>query len=118
MKKLFLYSYSKCSTCLKAINWLDNKAIKYELIDIVKSPPSIKYLNLALKKNSKDIKKIFNTRGKSYKTIDYDVNNLSREKIFELLCCNGKLIKRPFLVIEEKQLILGFNESEYATQIL
>ena len=26
---------------------------------------------------------------------------------------DGKLIKRPFLIINENKLILGFNESEY-----
>ena len=38
-------------------------------------------------------------------------------KIGQLLLNDGKLIKRPFLVYEEKKVILGFNEIEYAKQI-
>ena len=61
---------------------------------------------------SLDKKKIFNTRGKSFKSIDFDILDLS-EKIIEILSNDGKLIKRPFLIINESKLILGFNESEY-----
>ena len=29
-----VYCYSKCSTCNKALKWLDNNGIKYESLDI------------------------------------------------------------------------------------
>ena len=114
MKKVIFYSYPKCSTCRKASKWLDQNNIKYQFIDIVKEPPSKKYLELALKQFSLDIKKIFNTRGKSYKLINFDIFDLTKKKIIELLTNDGKLIKRPFLIINESKLLLGFNESEYA----
>ena len=118
MKKIIFYSYLKCSTCKKAEKWLKSKDFEFQLIDIVKEPPIIKYLNLALKQYSDDKKKIFNTRGKAFKSIDVDIQSLSREEIIQLLLSNGKLIKRPFLVYEEKKVILGFNEIEYAKQFL
>ena len=118
MKKIIFYSYLKCSTCRKAANWLDNKNFEYQLIDIVKQPPLLGYLNLALEKYSADKKKVFNTRGKSFKSISVDTNSLSREEIIQLLLSDGKLIKRPFLVYEEKKVILGFNEIEYAKQFM
>ena len=113
MKKVIFYSYSKCSTCRKASKWLDQNHINYEFIDIVKQPPSEKILELALIQFSSDIKKIFNTRGKSFKSIDFDVFDLTKEKIIKLLSNDGKLIKRPFLIINESKLLLGFKESEY-----
>ncbi len=118
MKKIIIYSYSKCSTCRKAINWLDKKNLEYKLIDIVEAPPLLEYLNLALDKFSSDKKKIFNTRGKAFKSINLDIYSLSREEITQLLLSDGKLIKRPFLVYAEKQVILGFNEIEYDNQFI
>ena len=115
-KKIIFYSYLKCSTCRKAANWLDKKNLEYQLIDIVKEPPLLEYLNLALEQYSVDKKKVFNTRGKAFKSINLDINSLSREEINQLLLSDGKLIKRPFLVYEEKKVILGFNEIEYAKQ--
>ena len=92
------------------------KNFKYQLIDILKQPPLLNYLNLAIEQYSADKKRIFNVRGKAFKSIKLDINSLSREEIIKLLQSDGKLIKRPFLVYEEKKVILGFNEIEYAKQ--
>ena len=117
MKKVILYSYLKCSTCRKAANWLDKKEIKYQLFDIVKEPPLCNYLNLALEQYSADKKRVFNTRGKAFKSLNIVISSLSREEIVQLLLSDGKLIKRPFLIYEQK-VILGFNEIEYAKQFM
>ena len=117
LKRVIFYSYPKCSTCRKAPQWHDKNNINYQLIDIVKEPPSKKFLELALIQFSLDIKKIFNTRGKSYKSIGIDILDLTKKKIIELLSNDGKLIKRPFLIINESKLILGFNESEYIANL-
>ena len=118
MKKINFYSYLKCSTCRKAAKWLDKQDLEYQLIDIVKEPPLFKYLNLALEQYSSDKKRVFNIRGKAFKSINLDIYSLSREEIIQLLLSDGKLIKRPFLIYEGKKVILGFNEIEYAKQFL
>ena len=117
MKKIILYSYLKCSTCRKAAKWLDKNGFEYQLIDIVNERPLLSYLELALEQHSADIKKVFNTRGKAFKSINFDIYSLSIEEIIKLLLSDGKLIKRPFLVHGEK-IILGFNESEYSNHFL
>ena len=118
MKKIVFYSYLKCSTCRKAAKWLKSKDFEFQLIDIVKEPPLVNYLNLALEQYSYDKKRIFNTRGKAFKNLNLDIYCLSSEEIIQLLLNDGKLIKRPFLIYEEKKVILGFNEIEYAKQFV
>jgi len=118
LKKIILYSYLKCSTCRKAAKWLDSKDFEYQLIDIVKEPPLVNYLNLALEQYSDDKKSIFNTRGKAFKTLDLNIDRLSNEEIIQLLLSDGKLIKRPFLIYEGEKVILGFNEIEYAKEFI
>ena len=118
MKKIIFYSYLKCSTCRKAAKWLEGNDFEFQLIDIVKEPPLINYLNLALEQYSDDKKKIFNTRGKAFKTLNLDIDLLSKEEIIQLLISDGKLIKRPFLIYEGKKVILGFNEIEYAKDFI
>jgi len=118
LKKIILYSYLKCSTCRKAEKWLKSKDFEFQLIDILKEPPLVIYLNLALKQYSDDKKRIFNTRGKAFKTLNLDIYGLSREEIIQLLLREGKLLKGPFLIYEGKKVILGFNEIEYAKQII
>ena len=118
MKKIIFYSYLKCSTCRKAAKWLNSKDFEFQLIDIVKEPPLVNYLNLALDQYSDDKKRIFNTRGQAFKTLNLDIYSLSREEIIQLLLSDGKLIKRPFLIYEEEKVILGFNEIQYAKQFI
>jgi len=118
LKKIILYSYLKCSTCRKAAKWLKSKDFEFQLIDIVKEPPLVNYLNLALEQYSDDRKRIFNTRGQAFKKLNLDIYGLSREEIVQLLLSDGKLIKRPFLIYEGKKVILGFNEIEYAKQFI
>ena len=108
----------KCSTCIKAAKWLKSKDLEFQLIDIVKEPPLVNYLNLALKQYSDDKKRIFNTRGKAFKTLNFDIYSLSKEEIIQILLSDGKLIKRPFLICEGKKVLLGFNEIEYAKQFI
>ena len=118
MKKIIFYSYLKCSTCRKAEKWLKSKNLEFQLIDIFKEQPLVNYLNLAFEQYSEDKKRIFNTRGKAFKTLNLDINCLSREEIIRLLLSDGKLIKRPFLICEGKKVILGFNEIEYTKQLI
>jgi len=117
LKKIIFYSYLKCSTCRKAAKWLKSKDFEFQLIDIVKEPPIFNYLNLALEQYSDDKKRIFNTRGKAFKTLNLDIYDLSRGEIIQLLLSDGKLIKRPFLIFGEK-IILGFNEAEYSNHLI
>ena len=118
MKKIIFYSYLKCSTCRKAAKWLESNNFDFQLIDIVKEPPLVIYLNLAFEQYSDDKKRIFNTRGKPFKTLNLDIDGLSKEEIIQLLLSDGKLIKRPFLIYEEKKVILGFNKIEYAKDLI
>ena len=57
MKKIIFYSYLKCSTCRKAEKWLKSKDFEFQLIDIVKEPPLVNYLNLALEQDYTDKKR-------------------------------------------------------------
>ena len=116
MKKIIFYSYLKCSTCRKAAKWLKSNDLEFQLIDIVKEPPPVKYLNLALEQYSDDKNRIFNTRGNAFKNLNLDISSLSREEIIQLFLNDGKIIKRPFLIYQGKKVILGFNEIEYAKQ--
>jgi len=118
LNRIIFYSYLKCSTCRKAAKWLDTNDLEYQLIDIVNEPPLSNYLHLAFEQYSEDKKKIFNTRGKAFKSLNINIYDLSIEEIIQLLLNDGKLIKRPFLIYEEKKIILGFNENEYAKQLM
>ena len=111
--KVKLYSYSSCSTCRKAIKWLIENGIEYELIDITINPPDESLICKAINQID-NRKKLFNTRGVSYKQIGANViSKMSNEKAAEVLSKDGKLIKRPFLVLKGEKFLIGFDQKAW-----
>ena len=114
---LFIY-YPKCSTCLKAKKYLENKNISLTLRDISKENPTKEELREFYKKSSLPLKKFFNTSGLLYKQMNLKdkINEMSEDEMLTLLSSNGMLVKRPLLITEEK-VYVGFKEEDYKNLI-
>ncbi len=103
--KTKIYQYNKCSTCVKALKYLDSNKIVYESLPIVDQPPSLAELKLMLsylKKRGGTFKNLFNTSGVQYRELkisDKIKAGLTETEALSLLTKNGKLIKRPFLLM-------------------
>ena len=140
MKKIIVYCYNRCTTCKKAIKYLEenilnnnknSKNIELELKDIITEKPNLdemikiietKYNKKISEITRDELKSFFNTSG-----ILYRENNIkdkikdeknSIEDILNILISDGKMIKRPLVIINEeennnKNILLGFKEEEY-----
>jgi arsenate reductase (glutaredoxin) len=108
-----VYQYSKCSTCRKALKWLDGRGVKYDSVDIVTAPPKKAELARALK-SGLPLKKLFNTSGQSYREGGWSdkLGKVSEAQALEALASDGKLIKRPFILSGDTVLV-GFDEAAY-----
>ena len=136
MKKVIVYCYNRCSTCKKAIKYLEeniarNKNIELELKDIITEKPNLEEMSKIIetkydKKISDitrdEIKSFFNTSGILYRENNIkdkikDLNN-SIDDILKILISDGKMIKRPLVIIKdginEDKILLGFKEEEYS----
>ncbi len=113
-----VYQYSKCSTCRKALKWLDEHSVPYEAIDIVQAPPSRTLLTQVLRKSGLDVKRLFNTSGQSYRNGGFKqrLATMTEEEALDALAADGKLVKRPLVVARDFALV-GFKEDEYSTRL-
>src|SRR4051812_29709769 len=113
MTSIKIYEYDKCSTCKKALKFLDQKKIKYERVAITESPPSVAELKKMLGFLKGDLKKLFNTSGVLYREMGLSskMETMPVDEAIRLLSKNGKLIKRPFIISDSVGLV-GFNETE------
>ena len=111
MKRVKLYSYKSCGTCKKAIQYLDNNAVIYELVDITANPPKKNELTQVLKGMGGNIKKLFNTSGLIYRNEEYaeKLKSMTEADALSALSQKGKLIKRPVLLASGKG-ICGFKQ--------
>ena len=109
-----LYQYGKCSTCKKAIKYLNEKDYEFKEIDITVTPPSKSELKKMLKFYDGNLKRLFNTSGVQYRELKVaeKLKTMSENDAIEMLSTNGKLVKRPFL-IEKDYGLVGFKENEW-----
>ncbi len=112
--KMIIYIYSKCSTCQRALRFLESLKNKnsFTIKDIVTTPPSFEELRQMLKFQNGNLKKLFNTSGQLYRELQLNnkLDGMPQEEALLLLSKNGMLVKRPFLLSEDFGLT-GFNEA-------
>ena len=110
--------YPKCTTCQKALRWLDDNKIEYELRDIIEDNPSLEELTAWYKISGLPLKKFFNTSGLLYKSMGLKdkLPGMSAEEQLKLLATDGMLVKRP-LVIGKDFVLVGFKESEWSEKL-
>ena len=98
--KYELLGYKKCSTCKGVEKILKDKGYEYSFRDITE--------------NKLSIKKFFNTSGLLYREMELSrkLAAMEEDKQFELLASDGKLVKRPILLTDEK-IYVGADVKKY-----
>jgi len=110
--------YPKCTTCQKARKWLDDNQIEYEFRDIKLDNPTFDELMEWHKKSGLPLKKLFNTSGLLYKSLDLKnkLPTMSEDEMLKLLASDGMLVKRP-LLIGDSFVLVGFKEAEWSAAL-
>ena len=113
-----VYCYDRCSTCKKALAWLDANGVDYKKIDIKGEHPDEKTLRALYKKSGLPLKKFFNTSGILYREMELSTKlpAMSEDEQFKLLASDGMLVKRPLLVTDD-DVCTGFKEGEWKSAL-
>lgn len=109
-----VFVYRKCSTCIKALKWLEENQIPYEERSIVDENPTYEELKVWYEKSGLPLKRFFNTSGMLYREMQLKdkLKKMSEEEQLHLLATDGMLVKRPLLVGEDV-VLTGFKEKEW-----
>ena len=116
---LKVYCYSRCTTCKKALKWLDDNGIAYELTDIKTCHPDEDTLRQYHAMNGLPLKRFWNTSGIPYREMGLSkkLSSMSEDEQYALLATDGMLVKRPLLVGDDFALT-GFKEDEWKEKLL
>ena len=106
-----MYAYKNCDTCRKAAKWLGAQGVDFKEVPIRETPPTVAELKQMLKAMGGDVRKLFNTSGVDYKTLNMKdkLPAMSEGEALELLASNGNLVKRPF-VLGDGVATVGFKD--------
>ena len=110
--------YDKCTTCKKALKWLDLKGADYTVRPIKEEHPNVDELRAWWKQSGLPLRRFFNTSGMLYRELGLKdrLNTMSEDEQLALLASDGMLVKRPLLV-SDRAVIPGFKEKDWEAVI-
>jgi arsenate reductase len=105
-----VYQYPKCSTCRKALAWLDDHRVGYTKSDLVADPIPVATLRDLHRRSGLPIARFFNTSGESYRAGNFKerLRTMSEGDALRALAADGKLVKRP-IVDAGARVFVGFD---------
>src|SRR5215204_4429755 len=108
MRKVF--GLNKCSTCQKAIAWLDENDLKHSFSDVKEMPLDAAQVS----KWSSALggwAKLINRAGYTWRGLSRaDTENLTEKKAVALVLRNPSLIRRPLIEHADGSVTVGFSE--------
>ena len=108
--KLNAFGLDNCSTCQKAIAWLDDNKISYQFTDVKASPldpTQVAKWSGALG----GWEKMINRAGYTWRGLSpADTENLAEKKAIALVLRNPSLIRRPLIEHADGSVTVGFSE--------
>ena len=98
--EILVLAYAGCSTCKKALAWLDAQGLKHRVRPIVDEPPTTKELRAWIAASGLPVRKWLNTSGQSYRALGKTKIEAATDAdlVAGWLAADGKLVKRPVLV--------------------
>ena len=113
-----VYCYSRCTTCKKALKWLDEKQIEHEVIDIKADHPDEETLRKYYSMSGLPLKRFWNTSGIPYREMGLakKLPDMTVDEQLALLATDGMLVKRP-LLIGDSFVLTGFKEAEWMEKL-
>ncbi len=111
---MLVLCYPKCTTCQKALKYLTDRGVEFEVRDIKQKNPTKEELSRWFRGSGLPLKRFFNTSGLQYEALGLKdkLPGMTEEEQLELLATDGMLVKRP-LVICGDMVLTGFKESEW-----
>ena len=115
---MLILCYPRCTTCQKAVKWLEERGMEFTYRNIKEENPSADELRQWQRMSGLPLKKFFNTSGLQYKALQLKdkLPTMSEEEQFALLASDGMLVKRP-LLIGDDFVLTGFKEADWAEKL-
>jgi arsenate reductase (glutaredoxin) len=108
--KLKVFGLNRCSTCQKAVAWLDENDLTHTFSDVKESPLD----SVQVSKWSSTLggwEKLINRAGYTWRGLaPADTANLTEKKAVALVLRNPSLIRRPLIEHADGSVTVGFSE--------
>ncbi len=100
-----IYHNPRCSKSRQTLQLLQEQGIEPEIIEYLKTPPSVAELDEILQKLDLQPRELMRKNEAEYKTANMDNSNLNRQELLAGMIANPKLIERPIVLANGKAAI-------------
>lgn len=116
---MLVLCYPKCTTCKRALKWLEDNGLKVELRNIKEDNPKEEELREWYLKSGLPLKRFFNTSGMVYRErkLKERIPNMTEDEMLAELASDGMLVKRP-IVVGDDFVLVGFKEKEWEEKFI
>ncbi|MGN8981127.1 Spx/MgsR family RNA polymerase-binding regulatory protein [Enterococcus villorum] len=104
-----IYGSAHCLTCLKAKQWLEEKQLSYQFIDLDQRDLTAKEAKELCGFAEVQAEQLFATWSQGFKKLEIDLSTITKQQLIVLCRTHGDLIRRPLIIIDDV-LFVGFNE--------
>ena len=112
-----IFGIKNCDTMKKAFRWLDDNNLEYHFHDYKKAGVDETLAKAWVE--ALGWENVINKRGTTWRKLDDEVKNtIDSEKAVNIMLAQPSIIKRPLLMLDKSEFLLGFNSEEYAEKLL
>ena len=113
MSKTMLYGLAKCSTCIKARDWLDTHGVAHTFVDYRDNKPSPETL-LEWAGKAGGFEAMINKSSTTWRQLPDNRKGAASDAEWKLLLREyPQLIKRPVVITEDGQFSQGFSDNGF-----
>lgn len=107
---LTVYGIPTCTTCKKALQWLQAQGIAYEFINTKEQPPD--QAAIAVWVAALGFKPLRNTSGQSYRALGPEKQTWAEAQWIAAFAQDAMLLKRPLFVKNGTAIGVGFRDGD------
>ncbi|ORI85546.1 transcriptional regulator Spx [Leuconostoc lactis] len=106
-----LYSSPSCTSCRKAKQWLVDHNLPFVERNLNKEPLRAEEVKAMLRLTEDGTEELISTRSKIFSELTIDLDDMSINKLIDLIVMYPSLLKRP-IILDDKRMQIGYNDDE------
>ena len=106
-----LYSSPSCTSCRKAKQWLVDHNLPFVERNLNKEPLRAEEVKAMLRLTEDGTEELISTRSKVFSELTIDLDDMSINKLIDLIVMYPSLLKRP-IILDDQRMQIGYNDDE------
>ncbi|QEA47534.1 Spx/MgsR family RNA polymerase-binding regulatory protein [Leuconostoc lactis] len=106
-----LYSSPSCTSCRKAKQWLVDHNLPFVERNLNKEPLRAEEVKAILRLTEDGTEELISTRSKIFSELTIDLDDMSINKLIDLIVMYPSLLKRP-IILDDQRMQIGYNDDE------